>query len=62
MESCTPVVAEYDLGGLVSPECVDAFHHLDFYFSVHGFYGWKAPEVPMQEVAFWFENVGHLNN
>ena len=47
-------VAGYDLGGLVSHECVDPSHHFDFHFNVHSFYWQKAPEVSMQEVAFWF--------
>ena len=38
MESCVPGVAGYDLGGPVSPECVDASHHLDFDFNIHSFY------------------------
>ena len=28
MKSCTPGVTGYDLGGPISPECVDASHHL----------------------------------
>ena len=38
MDSCTPGVAGYDPGGLVSPECVDASHHFDFYLNMHSFY------------------------
>ena len=60
MESCTPGVAGYDLGGPVSPEYSDASHHFEFYLQIHGFYRQKAPEVLMQEVAFWFENTGYL--
>ena len=37
MESCTPGVAGYDLGCLVSPECMDASHNLDFYLQIHSF-------------------------
>ena len=62
MESHAPGVAGYDLGGVVSPECVDPSHHFDFHFNIHSFYWQKAPEVPMQEVVFWFENTGHLEN
>ena len=62
MESCTPGVVGYDLGDLVHPECVDASHHFDFCLNIHSFYWKKAPEVPMQEVAFWFVNTGHLGD
>ena len=62
MESCAPGVAQYDLGGPDSPEHVDPSHCFDFDFNIHHFYWQKATEVPMQEVAFWFENTGYLEN
>ena len=62
MESHAPGVAGYDLGGPVSSECVDSSHHLIFTSNIHCFYWQKAPEVPMQEFAFWFENTGHQKN
>ena len=61
-ESCAPGVAECDLAGPVSPEHVDPSHHFDVHFNIHSFYWQKAPEVPVQEVAFWFENTGQLEN
>ena len=62
MEPCTLGIAGYVLGGMVSPECVDASHCLDFYLHIHRFYRQKLPEVSLQEVAFWFENTGNLEN
>ena len=38
MESFTPGVTGYDLCGQVSPECVDATHHFEFYLDITSFY------------------------
>ena len=54
MEPCAPEVTGYDPGCPVSPEYVDPSYCFYFYLSILGFHRQKAPEVHVQDSAFWF--------